>query len=173
MVKDRLIQYLKFKRLGMREFARLCGVEVSVLSRISDATSQKTLRKIESNSDLNIDWLMNGAGNMLNDTKDSVNSPQTNREISNDIEGGGSIEIVNVGNGGTLDSPKRIYSDDRHVYEAEEIESVYQQANNYISELEEDIKRKASEIRELRARLEEKDKTIELLKQLLIRGNEH
>lgn len=53
----------------MREFSRLCNVGISVLSRISEATSPKTLRKIDEKSDLNTDWLMYGKGEMLKPKK--------------------------------------------------------------------------------------------------------
>lgn len=65
MVKDRLTAYLKHKKMGMREFSRLCNIGISVLSRISDATSPKTLRKIDEKSDLNTDWLMYGKGGKI------------------------------------------------------------------------------------------------------------
>ncbi len=65
MIKERLIRYLKFKRLSQREFAQICSVNSSVLSRISEATDDATLRKIDEASDLNVDWLTKGEGEML------------------------------------------------------------------------------------------------------------
>lgn len=65
MIKERLTRYLKFKRLSQREFAQICSVNSSVLSRISEATDDATLRKIDEASDLNVDWLTKGEGEML------------------------------------------------------------------------------------------------------------
>lgn len=56
----------------MREFARLCDIGISVLSRISEATSPKTLRKIDEKSDLNTNWLMTGVGQMLKSLESNV-----------------------------------------------------------------------------------------------------
>lgn len=64
--KDRLLSYLKHKKLSMSGFAKNCGITKSILSRINENTAQATLSKIESNSDLNIEWLMYGKGEMLN-----------------------------------------------------------------------------------------------------------
>ena len=63
--KDRLIKYLKHKRLSMSNFAEQCGITKSILSRLSESTAQATLSKIESNSDINIEWLITGEGDML------------------------------------------------------------------------------------------------------------
>ena len=64
--KDRLLAYLKYKKMSMSNFAQNCGITKSILSRISETTAQATLSKIQSNSDLNIEWLMTGKGEMLN-----------------------------------------------------------------------------------------------------------
>lgn len=74
MVKDRLNEYLKAKKIGMREFSRMCDVGISVISRISETTTPKTLRKIEEKSDLNTDWLITGEGEMLNSYKMESNA---------------------------------------------------------------------------------------------------
>lgn len=50
----------------MSNFADICGITKSILSRISQTTAQATLSKIESNSDLNTEWLITGEGDMLN-----------------------------------------------------------------------------------------------------------
>ena len=68
MIKERLSRYLKSKRLSQREFARICGIDSSVLSRISEATDDSTLRRIDEASDLNIDWLTSGEGEMIKPT---------------------------------------------------------------------------------------------------------
>ena len=65
MIKERLKKYLSHKHLSIREFERMCGLGNGVMSRLSKTTSQSTLNKIISNSDLNLDWLFSGEGEML------------------------------------------------------------------------------------------------------------
>lgn len=76
MVKERLKEYLKLKHLTTRKFERICGIGQSVLSKITDSISEDTLGKIETCSDLNLEWLLTGKGNML-DPK-LASTPQTN-----------------------------------------------------------------------------------------------
>ena len=67
-IKDRLALYLKDKRLSIREFERRCGLSNGVAGRISSTTQPSTLNKIAASSDLNLDWLFTGQGNMLKGT---------------------------------------------------------------------------------------------------------
>lgn len=63
--RERLQVYLDFKRLGLNEFAKMCEVNPSSLSRVKQSLSKAVLRKIENHSDLNTDWLIKGEGEML------------------------------------------------------------------------------------------------------------
>lgn len=63
--KERLIQYLKHKHLSLSAFSLKCGIDKSVVSRIDNNSSAATLKKITDNSDLNVEWLMTGEGDML------------------------------------------------------------------------------------------------------------
>ncbi len=65
----------------MSNFAEICGITKSILSRLSDTTAQATLSKIESNSDLNVEWLISGEGEMLKGIPKSV---QGARYVNND-----------------------------------------------------------------------------------------
>ena len=71
-IKERLSSYLRLKRLKQNEFARICRVDPSVLSRIGATTDDTTLRKIDEASDLNIDWLMKGEGEMIKSSTQST-----------------------------------------------------------------------------------------------------
>lgn len=64
-IKERLSTYLKAKRFKQNEFARRCGIDPSVLSRIGTTTDDTSLRKIDEASDLNIEWLIKGKGEMI------------------------------------------------------------------------------------------------------------
>lgn len=108
--KDRLGQYLKAKRLSISKFADLCGIDKSVVSRFSQTTAQSTLNKIDSNCDVNIDWLLNGEGKMYKEKsgvdKDSVapRNTEQNRMIPfYDAETtGGYNGLVSASSEGTL-----------------------------------------------------------------------
>lgn len=49
----------------MSAFAARCELDKSVVSRLGETTSEATWSKIAANSDVNVDWLINGQGNML------------------------------------------------------------------------------------------------------------
>lgn len=68
MIKNRIKQYLSHKHLSIREFERNCDLGNGVIARLSPSTSQSTLKKIESNSDLNLSWLFTGEGDMLKES---------------------------------------------------------------------------------------------------------
>lgn len=70
--KQRLNTYLRHKHLSLNDFARACKVNPSVLSRIGNTTAESSLRKISENSDLNIEWLINGDGDMTKSVTQSV-----------------------------------------------------------------------------------------------------
>lgn len=63
-IKNRLKQYLSIKHLSVRGFERLCDLGNGVLSQLGKSTSESTWKKIERNSDLNINWLLTGEGEM-------------------------------------------------------------------------------------------------------------
>lgn len=70
-IKDRLRTYLSYKNLSLRELERQCDISNGVLGRLSESTSPKTLKRIGDNSDLNVDWLLTGEGDMLTDNPQS------------------------------------------------------------------------------------------------------
>lgn len=78
MVKERLQKYLKLKHLSTRRFEQICGIGQSVLSKITEAISEDTLNKIEKYSDLNLEWLLTGEGNMLDPSRELASNPQSN-----------------------------------------------------------------------------------------------
>ena len=65
MIKERIKQYLSAKNLSVREFERRCHLGNGVVSKISQSTSPSTLNKIETFSDLNLNWLFTGEGEMI------------------------------------------------------------------------------------------------------------
>ncbi len=83
-MKERLQAYLTYKNLSLRELERQCSISNGVLGRLSKSTSPKTLKRIEENSDLNINWLLTGEGEMLRqitESPDKIDTDYTQDDI--------------------------------------------------------------------------------------------
>lgn len=66
-VRERLIAFLKFKHINKSQFAAAVGVSNSFVMNIRRGMSPEKIQKIkEVYPDLNIDWLITGAGEMIN-----------------------------------------------------------------------------------------------------------
>lgn len=74
-IKERLNQYITAKRLSLRELERKCSISNGVLGRLTSTTSPKTLQRLAENTDINIDWLMTGEGEMLKQDSNTLTSP--------------------------------------------------------------------------------------------------
>lgn len=96
-VKERLIEYLKYKRVSKSEFGRRIGVSSSYVDSIRKSIDKDKLLSIaESFPDLNQYWLLYGMGEMLNSGQaitnesgvlingDNINSPINNRQHNSD-----------------------------------------------------------------------------------------
>lgn len=70
-VKQRLIDFIKFKGISTREFCRTIGVsETYVSSMRSSLQPDKLINIVKHYPDLNTIWLMTGFGDMINDKSD-------------------------------------------------------------------------------------------------------
>ena len=66
-VKQRLITFLKYKKLGRNKFERQIGVSVGYISNLKSTPGADVLVKIFNGApDLNREWLLTGEGEMLN-----------------------------------------------------------------------------------------------------------
>lgn len=66
-VKQRLIRYLKYKGIGQNKFEGIAGISSGYISNLKNAPGTNHLLKIlNAAPDLNRDWLLTGAGEMLN-----------------------------------------------------------------------------------------------------------
>ena len=73
-VKARLIEFLKYEKIGQKKFAEKVGVSFGFVNAIRASIGPKTLQKIkDAYPHLNIEWLMTGDGQMLTQT---VETPQ-------------------------------------------------------------------------------------------------
>lgn len=65
-VKERLIEFLKYKKIGQAKFAAVVGLSRGFVNSISKSIQPKTLDKISMQyPELNKGWLLTGEGNML------------------------------------------------------------------------------------------------------------
>lgn len=68
-VKERLITFLKAKRLGQTKFEKLCGLSNGYINNLRHCPSAAKLAQIlEAFPDLNRAWLLTGEGEMLTTT---------------------------------------------------------------------------------------------------------
>jgi transcriptional regulator with XRE-family HTH domain len=78
-VKERLIEYLKSKKISKSDFGKTIGVSSSYVTSIRKSIDKDKLRSIALNfPDLNINWLLYGEGQMLKKNEDV--SPQNESE---------------------------------------------------------------------------------------------
>lgn len=69
-VKERLIQYIKFKELTNSEFCRSIGVSAAFISSMVKSMQPDKIERITLNyPDLNTGWLLTGEGEMLKESK--------------------------------------------------------------------------------------------------------
>lgn len=69
-VRDRITQFIAYKRMSKRRFQASIGVSSSYIQGITSGMSADVLHKISSTyPDLNTDWLLTGEGEMLKTTQ--------------------------------------------------------------------------------------------------------
>lgn len=80
-IKERLLSYLRYKKVNNSEFGRMIGVSNAYITSIRKSIQPDKLEKIsECFPDLDISWLITGEGEMLNDKPSAV---QHNNNCSN------------------------------------------------------------------------------------------
>lgn len=72
-VKERIIEFIKWKGLSARAFSRLIGMPESFVSSMRNSTSDENLTKIfEQFPELSRSWLLSGEGSMIASTVSDV-----------------------------------------------------------------------------------------------------
>lgn len=71
-VKERLVSYLRYKKIGYNRFEALAGVSSGYIANLKNSPGSNVLVKIlNAAPDLNEKWLLTGEGEMLNSNTDS------------------------------------------------------------------------------------------------------
>jgi hypothetical protein len=71
--KDRILAFIVAAGMSVREFERLIGVSNGTIRHQSDNLSANVRDKISAKfPQMNVDWLLFGNGNMINDSSSSV-----------------------------------------------------------------------------------------------------
>lgn len=84
--KDRLLEFLRYKGMGQQKFENSIGMSNGWVNKVGNSIREISLRKIkEVYPELNIAWLISGAGNMLTgDSEVTLETPGDN-ETSEEI----------------------------------------------------------------------------------------
>lgn len=76
-VKERLIEYLKYKKISKSEFGRMINVSSAFITSMRSSLQPDKIKRIAFNfPDLNTEWLLTGEGNMLKSTEQQSESQQ-------------------------------------------------------------------------------------------------
>ena len=151
-VKERLIEYLKAKKVSKSEFGRMIGVSSSYVDSIRKSIDKDKLLSIAKKfPDLNQQWLLYGIGEML---------ISGNPTIVNE-----SGVLINGDNHNSPIDNRHYYSDSPDVLRAqiEVLEERIKEKDAQIKEKDAQIKEKDAQIKEKDAQIKEKDAQIKSL----------
>jgi hypothetical protein len=77
-VKERIIEFIKYKKMSVRRFESLCGLSYSYISNMRVSIQPDKVANIAQQfPDLNTGWLLTGEGTMLNKIESEVNVDQS------------------------------------------------------------------------------------------------
>lgn len=69
-LKERLLEFVEFKKMNKRQFQMSIGVSNSYIQNLNENIGPLILEKISAvYPELNMEWLLKGEGNMINDVK--------------------------------------------------------------------------------------------------------
>lgn len=65
-VKERIIEFIKFKNISVRKFESLCGLSYSYINNMRVSIQPDKIQNIAKQfPELNITWLLTGSGDMV------------------------------------------------------------------------------------------------------------
>lgn len=86
-IKDRLLQFLKYKKLGQQKFETSIGMSNGWANKVGDSIRKTTLNKIiEVYPDLNLIWLKTGIGQMIGDSEVAMDDSFIDNQDSIDAD---------------------------------------------------------------------------------------
>lgn len=95
-LKERVVAYCEKKHITVHRFEKECGLSNGYLNRVTKRPSDEKLNAIASSfSDLNIDWLLTGEGEMLKtSTEQTETTPYTVPLVPISAQGGSFNDFV-------------------------------------------------------------------------------
>lgn len=165
-IKDRIYQLIAVLKLKPATFEKALGLSNSYLRNVKNVAADTCRKIVETFPNVSLQWLICGEGDMFNNSSQG-GLTQTNRDITNDIHGDGSIEVLNIGENADVDSPKNVRSAPSGDKEVPNFEEMAKHFCRRTSRLQEELKQRDNEIEILNAKLEEREKTIEILTRIL------
>lgn len=113
VVKERLEDFLKFKKITKTEFGKRIGVSAAYVTGIRRSLSQEKISSIAREwPDLNIEWLLTGEGEMLK-------GQSGHTVVTGDVSGNGNHFVAGNNNHIATPAPK---PEDVEVIDSEEVE---------------------------------------------------
>lgn len=85
MLKDRVLEYCKFKNISISQFEKLAGLSNGYFNHCAKRPSDTGLVKIsKAHPDLNLAWLLTGVGSMLEEAGQSPDVPAAGNIVVDD-----------------------------------------------------------------------------------------
>lgn len=86
MLKDRVLEYCKFKNISISQFEKLAGLSSGYFDHCTKRPSDTRLVKIsKAHPDLNLAWLLTGVGSMLEEAGQSPDAPAVGNIVVDDV----------------------------------------------------------------------------------------
>lgn len=103
-IKDRLIKFLAYLKIGQGKFEKNCGLSNGTVNNIKDGgvTTQKIERIMLTYPNLSIEWLITGKGEMLKSSNPLSNSATVHGDVSGSVVGNGVLHNGNVNGDGNI-----------------------------------------------------------------------
>lgn len=169
-VKQRLIEFIKYKNIGQKKFAQTVGVSDGYVNAIRVSIQPNTLHKIVMHyPELNTGWLLTGEGEMLKQPSQphSRNIANTHGANSKIIQGGDVVIGRNVGDIGGIEDirenrHKRTSHENNEDYNRR-ISEIGEKYNTLLLSKNELLQEKDERIKELKNQIEQLNKMIKLL----------
>lgn len=150
--KERIKQYIEYLGVSTSEFERTAGLSNGSISKPTSRMQSSTIRLIgEAYTDLNMDWVRTGRGEMI--------KPQPTHSIR-DISG--NQNMVNNGDNPTIFKDVKILIEEEIGIDDENLRTLGD-AQRHIKSLKELLKEAEKKIIKLEGKVEQQNETIKML----------